>query len=73
TVENARKQLVLRTFASTGGDSARTAKLLGVDAEDVRRDLLALVNDEEESGNGSAPPGVAKAGSPAKKPLPKKK
>ena len=44
TVSDARRQLVLRTFASTGGDLERTAKLLGVDVEEVRRDLLALVN-----------------------------
>src|SRR5947209_10955906 len=30
TVSDARRQLVLRTFASTGGDAERTAKLLGV-------------------------------------------
>src|SRR3954463_7525137 len=32
TVTDARRQLVLRTFASTGGDVDRTAKLLGVAA-----------------------------------------
>src|ERR1043166_6510236 len=36
TMSDARRQLVLRTFASTGGDAARTAKLLGVSAEEVR-------------------------------------
>jgi DNA-binding NtrC family response regulator len=29
TVSDARRQLVLRTFASTGGDAGRTSKLLG--------------------------------------------
>src|SRR5262249_45950280 len=57
TVSDARRQLVLRTFASTGGDSLRTAKLLGVDTEEVKRDLLALVNaehvDDESNGRGA--------------------
>ena len=44
TISDARKQLVLRTFASTGGDTARTAKVLGIDHDEVIRDLLALVN-----------------------------
>ncbi|HEX3868659.1 MAG TPA: sigma 54-interacting transcriptional regulator, partial [Gemmatimonadaceae bacterium] len=43
TVADARRQLVLRTFASTGGDASRTAKLLGVSADDVRRDMADLV------------------------------
>src|SRR6476660_3834576 len=34
TISDARKQLVLRTFASHGGDTARTAKVLGVDHEE---------------------------------------
>jgi DNA-binding NtrC family response regulator len=57
TVSDARRQLVLRTFASTGGDAPRTAKLLGVDAEEVKRDLLVLVNAEhvEDEGNGKGP------------------
>jgi transcriptional regulator with PAS, ATPase and Fis domain len=50
TMSDARKQLVLRTFASNGGDAARTAKVLGVDHEEVRRDLLALLNGAGESG-----------------------
>jgi hypothetical protein len=49
TISDARKQLVLRTFASHGGDTARTAKVLGVDHDEVRRDLLALLNGTVES------------------------
>jgi DNA-binding NtrC family response regulator len=79
TVSDARRQLVLRTFASTGGDVDRTAKLLGVAAEDVRRDLLAMINgpsdDDDASGAGprlvDAPPpkpaGAVKKTSPGKK------
>src|SRR5689334_22870189 len=42
SVSDARRQLTLRTFASTGGDLIRTAKLLGTSVDDVRRDVLGL-------------------------------
>jgi DNA-binding NtrC family response regulator len=77
TVSDARKQLVLRTFASTNGDPARTAKLLGVAVDEVRRDLLALVNEngtEESAVNGAAPmPGVGRSAAAPKKPPMKKR
>jgi DNA-binding NtrC family response regulator len=50
---DAQRQLVLRTFATTGGDLARTSKMLGLDAATVRRDLLAVV------GDGGSPVGAA--------------
>jgi hypothetical protein len=43
-MSDARRQLVLRTFASTAGDVERTAKMLGVSVEDVRRDVQSFVN-----------------------------
>jgi DNA-binding NtrC family response regulator len=46
TVSDARQQLVLRTFASTDGDVARTAKVLGVTADEVRRDVQSLLNSD---------------------------
>jgi DNA-binding NtrC family response regulator len=62
SMSDARKQLVLTTFASTNGDPERTAKVLGVSADDVKRDLLALINgtpastaedeSEEDGSNG---------------------
>jgi hypothetical protein len=79
TVSDARRQLVLRTFASTGGDADRTAKLLGVGANDVRGDLLALISGpgDDEGGNGTGPrlvdepppraSGTAKKNPPGKK------
>jgi len=75
TVSDARRQLVLRTFASTGGDAERTAKLLGVAADDVRGDLLALINGSNGDGatNGTTPSGAdpgGKAGSGAAKKSP---
>jgi DNA-binding NtrC family response regulator len=51
TVADARRQLVLRTFASAGGDVVRTARLAGLSVDDVRNELLALI---EGSSNGSA-------------------
>jgi DNA-binding NtrC family response regulator len=74
TVSDARRQLVLRTFASTGGDAPRTAKLLGVDAEEVKRDLLALVNAEQslDETNGKGPTAV-RPGATVKKSAVKKR
>ncbi|HTI64300.1 MAG TPA: sigma-54 dependent transcriptional regulator [Gemmatimonadaceae bacterium] len=86
SVSDARRQLALRTLASTGGDAVRAAKLLGVSVEDVRRDVLALVNagpQSEDDGDESSAavngkharpdmPSVARP-LPAKKPVPKKR
>jgi DNA-binding NtrC family response regulator len=89
TVSAARQQLVLSTFTSTGADFSRTAKLLGVSEEEVRRDLLALFNNgghaeasaggSTGSGNGRAvrsvemPPPAARAAAPASPVSPAKK
>jgi len=54
TMSDARRQLVLRTFASTGGDAARTAKLLGVAAEEVRAEVRALLDGAEASDAATA-------------------
>jgi transcriptional regulator with PAS, ATPase and Fis domain len=54
TVSDARRQLVLRTFASTSGDAARTARVLGVSTDEVQRDLLALMNSIGPAGNEDA-------------------
>jgi two-component system response regulator HydG len=43
TVADARRQLILKTFASADGDVARTAKLAGVSPEEARREILALL------------------------------
>jgi DNA-binding NtrC family response regulator len=56
TAAEARRQLVLRTFASTSGDAARTGKVLGLSEEDVRAELLTLLN-----GAGDASPSTASA------------
>ena len=54
TVADARRQLVLKTFASTGGDVGRTAKMLGLGEPDVRGELLALVNGASGAAAGAA-------------------
>jgi DNA-binding NtrC family response regulator len=43
SLADAKRQLVLRTFASTGGDGERTAKMLGLSAQEVRRELASLL------------------------------
>jgi DNA-binding NtrC family response regulator len=53
TVAEARKLLVLRTLAQTGGDVDRTAKLLGLSAHEVQRELSALLNGHGGSGGAS--------------------
>ncbi|HUF65616.1 MAG TPA: sigma-54 dependent transcriptional regulator [Gemmatimonadaceae bacterium] len=51
TVADAKRQLVLRTFASTGGDHERTARIVGLSPAEVRSELVAIVSG---SPNGSA-------------------
>ena len=46
TLADARRQLALRTFASTGGDHARTAKLLGVSTKELLGELEAILRDD---------------------------
>jgi DNA-binding NtrC family response regulator len=54
TVADARRQLVLKTFASAGGDLARTAKMAGVSIDEVRGELLALLEGGSSSNGASA-------------------
>ncbi|HKO15365.1 MAG TPA: sigma-54 dependent transcriptional regulator [Gemmatimonadaceae bacterium] len=54
TVADARRHLVLRTFASTGGDVARTAKLAGLSVSEVQHEMMLLLN-----GGGTAAAGAA--------------
>jgi len=49
SLADTRKQLVLRTFASTSGDAIRTAKIVGVSADEVRAEIASLIHV-----NGSA-------------------
>ncbi len=61
TAAEARRQLVLRTFASTSGDIEKTSKLLGIVAEDVRRDLLSFVNEAPATPASASPNGTDEA------------
>lgn len=57
-----KRKMFLQTLASTGGDLSRTAKLLGVGQDDVRKELMALMNgapDEAGAAKGGSSPVVA--------------
>ena len=56
TLADTRRQLVLRAFASTNGDYARTATIVGMTASDVRAEIASLLNGSTV-GDGSAPAG----------------
>ena len=43
SLADTRRQLVLRTFASTSGDAVRTAKIVGISVEEVRAEIASLV------------------------------
>jgi DNA-binding NtrC family response regulator len=49
-----RRRMFLQTLASTGGDLSRTAKLLGVGEDDLRAELMSLIN-EAPARNGASP------------------
>jgi len=59
TVAEAKRQLVLRTFASTGGDHERTAKIVGLSPSEVRSELVEIVsgrpNGSARASNGARP------------------
>ena len=57
---DARRQLVLRTFAQTGGDHERSARMLGVSTDELRNELSALIGGAGSgSGGGGAKPAAA--------------
>jgi two-component system response regulator HydG len=67
SVNDARRQLVLRTFASTSGDADKAAKLLGMSADDVRKELMMVLEDGHAGGAGASaaePRGVKAAPAP---------
>jgi len=57
SMADARRKMLLGTFASTDGDADRTAKLLGMTAADVQREIVAMVRGgvEEDGRRGAAP------------------
>ena len=68
TLAETRRQLVLRAFASTNGDYARTATMVGMSPADVRAEIAALLN-----GNGKQEKPAVKAPTRAVAPPPKAK
>ncbi|HWL39871.1 MAG TPA: sigma-54 dependent transcriptional regulator [Gemmatimonadaceae bacterium] len=56
TLADTRRQLVLRAFASTNGDYARTATIVGMSPADVRAEIASLLN-----GNGQQEKPAVKA------------
>jgi DNA-binding NtrC family response regulator len=74
SLADAKKQLILRTFASTGGDLERSAKLLGTSTGELRGDLSRLLGSNGTDGGQrpekrpvSAPPQKAKKEEPKAK------
>jgi DNA-binding NtrC family response regulator len=57
---DARRRMFLQTLSSTGGDLPRTAKLLGVGEDEVRQELVALLDGTTaERASAPTPPPVA--------------
>jgi len=66
TLADTRRQLVLRAFASTNGDYARTATIVGMSPADVRAEIASLLNGK--TGEAPAAPatnGVQRVSRPA--------
>jgi hypothetical protein len=53
TLADTRRQLVLRAFASTNGDYARTATIVGMTAADVRAEIASLLNGSANDGQSA--------------------
>jgi len=58
TLADTRRQLVLRAFASTNGDYARTATMVGMSASDVRAEIASLLNGSVGSDGAAAASGA---------------
>jgi DNA-binding NtrC family response regulator len=54
SLADAKRQLILRTFASTGGDLERSAKLLGTSTGELRSDLSRLLGSNGADGGSRA-------------------
>jgi DNA-binding NtrC family response regulator len=62
SMADARRKVLLGTFASTDGDPVRTAKLLGVTPADVQKEIIAIARGgADEDGRRGAPPASASA------------
>src|SRR6266699_2164941 len=54
TLADTRRQLVLRAFASTNGDYARTATVVGMTPADVRAEITSLLNGQTGEGQAAS-------------------
>jgi DNA-binding NtrC family response regulator len=71
TLADTRRQLVLRAFASTNGDYARTATIVGMTAADVRAEIASLLNGTaSEAPSGAAMNGAQHAPKTFESPAP---
>jgi two-component system response regulator HydG len=61
SLADTKKQLVLRTFASTSGDANRTAKIVGISPEDVRTEIASLIRTNGAHHDGTSGPASAQA------------
>jgi two-component system response regulator HydG len=70
TLADARRQLVLRAFASTNGDYARTATIVGMTPGDVRAEIASLLNGQGGAGAATSGTvnGVQRSTRPAESP-----
>jgi DNA-binding NtrC family response regulator len=59
SLADTKKQLVLRTFASTSGDANRTAKIVGISPEDVRSEIASLIRTNGAHHDGMGLPASA--------------
>jgi len=65
TLADTRRQLVLRAFASTNGDYARTATIVGMTAADVRAEIASLLNGRPGESSTPAPTNGVRGAKPA--------
>lgn len=70
SLADARKQLVLRTFATANGDLARTAKIVGISADEVRAEISAMLHTNGMSHAENAQKAPALAVKPKPRPAP---
>jgi transcriptional regulator with PAS, ATPase and Fis domain len=56
SLADTRRQLVLRTFASMSGDASKTAKIVGISADEVRSEISALLTSN--GGSHASSPAV---------------
>ncbi len=72
TLADTRRQLVLRAFASTNGDYARTANMVGMAPGEVRAEIASLLNGSAGIGTPGTTNGAQRPSKPAEsQPAPK--